>query len=438
LPSRAYDKDLDDWLTLRARTHADRPALITGGRTVLYRELDELAASCARRLAALGAGEGDRVATTLSPGLDFAVLLHALPRLGAVLVPLNTRDPYLEVESVLVVAEPLRGQEADVPLRSEVDPDAPQVVIHTSGTTAQPKPVELTYSNFAASAVASAWNLGVDPDDRWLCVMPLFHVGGLSILTRSAIYGTCAVVHDGFDSGAVRDSIESGEATLVSLVATMLRRLRTAGLERAPGLRAALIGGGPVPRDLLDWGREAGLPLLQTYGMTETCSQIATAGAGDTRARALPGVELDTTAEGEILARGPMVAPGAVAGDGWLHTGDRGHIDDEGFLHVEGRIKDTIVTGGENVAAPEVEEALLSHPAVTDAAVVGRPDPEWGEVVTAFVVLSDETPDDDLRAHCRERLAGYKVPRAFERVSELPRTASGKLLKGRLNRVPSR
>src|SRR5919199_125011 len=142
---------------------------------------------------------------------------------------------------------------ADVPLRCEVDPDAVFAVIHTSGTTAAPKPVELTYANFLASAVASAWNLGVAPDDRWLCAMPLFHVGGLSILTRSAIYGTCAVVHPGFDADAMRESLESGEATLVSVVATMLRRLRSAGLTRAPALRAALVGGGPVPRDLLDW-----------------------------------------------------------------------------------------------------------------------------------------------------------------------------------------
>ncbi len=134
----------------------------------------------------------------------------------------------------------------------------------------------------------------------------------------------------------------------------------------------------------------------------------------------------------EILVRGPMVSAGALSSDGWLHTGDRGRIDAEGFLHVSGRIKDTIVTGGENVAAAEVEEALVSHPSVADAAVVGRPDPEWGEAVTAFVVVSGEVADADLVAHARGRLAGYKVPRAIVRVEELPRTASGKLLKGRL------
>jgi O-succinylbenzoic acid--CoA ligase len=351
--------------------------------------------------------------------------MHALPRLGAVFVPLNLRDPQLSVDVKAVVEEPPAGEEADVPLRAEVDPDEVAVVIHTSGTTARPKPVELTYGNFHASAEASAANLGVEPEDRWLCAMPLFHVGGLSILTRSAIYGTCAVIHERFDAERMRESLESGEATLVSVVATMLRRLRAAGLSRAPALRAALVGGGPVPRDLLDWGAEVGLAFVPTYGMTETCSQIATP-------RLLPGVEVRTSDEGELLVRGPMVAPGAIAADGWLHTGDRGHVDPDGTLHVEGRIKDTIVTGGENVAAAEVEEALLAHPAVEDAAVVGRPDEEWGETVVAYVVATDGVTDAQLVAHCRERLAGYKVPRAIERVGEIPRTESGKALKGRL------
>jgi O-succinylbenzoic acid--CoA ligase len=154
--------------------------------------------------------------------------------------------------------------------------------------------------------------------------------------------------------------------------------------------------------------------------MTETCSQIWTG-------QPLPGVEIQSTPEGELIVRGPMVAPGTIAADGWLHTGDRGTIDAEGNLTVEGRIADTIVSGGENVSATEVEEALLSHPAVKDAAVVGRADPEWGQAVTAFVV--GEVADDDLLAHARARLAGYKVPKALHSVDEIPRNAAGKILR---------
>jgi O-succinylbenzoic acid--CoA ligase len=300
-----------------------------------------------------------------------------------------------------------------------VAPDAVFVVIHTSGTTGRPKPVELTYGNFHASAIANAANLGVEPDDRWLCCMPLFHVGGLSILTRSAINQTEAVVHDGFDVERVKTALADERITLVSLVPTQLSRLLDAGAT-APHLRAALIGGGPVPQDLLE---RAPFPVVPTYGMTETCSQVWTG-------KPLPGVEIANGPDGELLIRGPMVAPKATADDGWLHTGDRGHIDEEGNLTVQGRIADTIVTGGENVAAAEVEDALLAHPAIQDAAVVGRPDREWGQAVHAFVVAVGDT--SDLDTHLRERLAGYKRPKQIHQIDEIPRNAAGKVLRGRL------
>jgi O-succinylbenzoic acid--CoA ligase len=326
------------------------------------------------------------------------------------------------VQAVFVVHDPrIRPPYVTLGLGGEV-----RTLLFTSGTTGKPKPVGLTEANHEASAIASAWNLGVAPDDRWLCCLPLWHVGGLSILHRSAIYGTTAVLHDGFDVGRVRESIESGEATLVSLVPTMLRRLIDGGIRSWPALRAALVGGGPIPRELYDWAGESGFPLRATYGMTETASQIVT------DHRPLLGVELRIDDGGEILVRGPMVAPGSIAADGWLHTGDRGRLDPEGQLHVEGRLDDVIVTGGENVAALEVEEALCAHPAVVDAAAAGRPDPEWGEAVVAYVVLREPASDDELLTHARERLAPFKVPKAIERVAELPRNAAGKLLRAEL------
>jgi o-succinylbenzoate---CoA ligase len=212
----------------------------------------------------------------------------------------------------------------------------------------------------------------------------------------------------------------------------MLRRLADAGLERAPALRAALLGGGPVPRDLLTWAVEHDLPVLPTYGMTETCSQIATAGANSSGARLLPGVELSISDEGEILIRGPMVSRGALHEDGWLHTGDRGHLDADGSLWVDGRLKDVIVTGGENVACAEVERVLENHPAVVEAAVIAAPDPEWGEVVTAYVVLSGGVAEAELIEHCKQQLAAYKAPRAIHTVEALPRNAAGKLLRREL------
>jgi O-succinylbenzoic acid--CoA ligase len=211
----------------------------------------------------------------------------------------------------------------------------------------------------------------------------------------------------------------------------MLARLLDAGLERPPALRAAVMGGAPLPDELCERAAAARVPLAQTYGLTESCSQVTLSAIGEpqTAGRALPGSTIELSPAGEILVGGATVAPGSLAEDGLLHTGDLGEIDEEDRLLVTGRAADTIVTGGENVAPAEVEEALISHPAVSEALVHGRPDAEWGEAVVATVVLSPgaNVSEDELRAHCRTRLAAFKIPKAIELAAELPRTASGKL-----------
>jgi o-succinylbenzoate---CoA ligase len=409
---------VQDWLTAAAAAHPDRVALETTEGSFTYAQLDERADRRVRTLAAAGVGPGDRVAVTYPPGLEFAELLHALPRLGAVLEPGPPSAP----------PQPAWSEPGAAPLRTTFDPEAVHTVIRTSGTTGAPKAVELTFANHVASAIASADALGVEPDDRWLCPLPLHHVGGLNVLIRSAVNGTAVVLHERFDADRVRATIEAGEVTLASLVPTMLARLRAAGLHRAPGLRAIALGGGPIPAGMLDWARETGIPVVPVYGMTETCSQVVAGSPG----RPLRGVELEIAADGEILVRGPMVARGTVAEDGWLHTGDLGQLDGDGRLHVLGRLKELIVTGGENVAPLEVEQALLAHPAVADAGVAGLPDPDWGEAVTAFVVLREPATPEELRAWCRERLEPFKVPKAIQVVERLPRGAGGKLLRDRL------
>ncbi len=419
---------MDLWLDVAAREAPERAAV----NGLSYGELAAQAQAWAEELLTKGVGPGDRVATTLT-GVDFARLLGALPRIGAVLVPINPRLTQPERAAILASARPAlvlddpfeaHGIDADDTVsreqRSRAEPDEVFALLHTSGTTGAAKPVELTYGNFHASAVANAANLGVRPDDRWLCCMPLFHVGGLSILTRSAINQTEAVVHEGFDTERVLEALTNERITLVSLVPTQLRRLLEAGLEPTPDLRAVLLGGGPISRDLL----ATDLPVIPTYGLTETCSQVWTG-------KPLPGAEIANGPGGELLVRGPMVAPDSIADDGWLHTGDRGHIEPDGGLSVEGRIADTIISGGENVAAAEVEEALTSHPDVDDAAVVGRPDPEWGQAVVAYVVVGDGGAPD-LDQHLRARLAGYKVPKRIERIGAVPRNAAGKILRGQL------
>jgi len=325
-----------------------------------------------------------------------------------------------------------------MPLLGEHDLEAIHCRLLTSGTSGASRAVGLTYGNFLWSAVGSAFNLGVDPSDRWLCCLPLYHVAGLSILMRSVIYGTGAVIHDGFDPDRVARSLAEDGVTLVSLVTTQLVRLLEAEVDLS-GPRAIVVGGGPVPVDVIDEAASRGATVVQAYGMTETCSQVTTLSPGEARSKAgSAGRPLLTThlriQDGEILVQGPTVAPGMADEDGWLHTGDLGRIDEDGFLYVEDRLGDLIVTGGENVLPAEVEAVLLRHPDVADAAAVGRPDERWQEAVTAVVVLREgAAPDAErLREHCAAALAGFKVPKRFEFVGALPRTAAGKLLRRQL------
>jgi O-succinylbenzoic acid--CoA ligase len=439
---------VEGWLERAAAGAPELAAVQTPRGALSYAQLLASARAGAGELAERGVAPGARVAIALPPGLAFAQALHACLLLGAVAVPVDLRLSAPERELVaagcaLVLDAPL-GERSTSAASSESGHDLASVavVIHTSGTTAAPRPVELTYGNFLWSALGSAVALGLDPRERWLCALPLSHVGGLSILVRSAIYATTAVVHERFETVRVLAALREQRITLVSLVATTLARLLDAGLEHPPALRCALTGGGPVPPALLARAAAAGVPVSQTYGLTESCSQVTTtplAAIGDAQSgwagTPLFCTRLSIGADAEIMVAGPTVAPGSLDRDGWLHTGDLGRLDENGRLRVTGRASDTIVSGGENVAPTEVEAVLEAHPDVLEAAVVGRLDPQWGEAVTAIVVGREgvELAEEPLRAHCAARLAPYKVPKQIVLAIEpLPRTRSGKLLRREL------
>jgi O-succinylbenzoic acid--CoA ligase len=435
---------LDNWLAQRSQSCPERTALVADGTEVTYSELEAESVWVARRLGAEGVRRGATAALTMSPSRELVVLIHALMKLGAVVLPLSPALSESERQAVLDSESPaidlndaglLTQTEADLPLLGEHDMDDIHCRILTSGSTGVPHMVGLTYGNHLWSAVGSAFNIGVEPEDRWLCCLPLSHIAGLSIVMRSVIYGTTAVLHDGFEVDRVAASLDEEGISLVSLVSTMLVRLLAAGADLS-GPRAILVGGGPVPAEVLEEALGRGATVVQTYGLTECCSQATTLAPAEARRKlGSAGRPLLTThlriRDGEILIQGPTVAPGCADADGWLHTGDLGRIDDEGFLYVTDRIDDMIVSGGENVVPAEVERVLLGHPEVVDAAVVGREDPEWQQAVTAIVVLRNDsaTSADDLRRHCAEALAPFKVPKRIELASALPRTPSGKLMR---------
>jgi o-succinylbenzoate---CoA ligase len=409
------------WLDRAALTRPDREAV----NGVTYARLRARAHAGAAALRERGIEAGDRIGIALPAGADFATALHATWLAGAVAVPVDERltdeeRAHVTRGTALVLeapwAEPGDAGPEEPSHAHAHDLDAPAAIIHTSGSTGLPKPIALTFGNLLWSALGSAVALGVDADERWLCPLPLSHVGGLSIVVRSAIYGTTARVLERWDTDAARSELET--ATLVSLVPTTLARLLDAGWRRPPRLRTVLLGGAAIPPALIDRAREAQVPVTQTYGMTEACSQIATAGVP------LFCTRVEIAADDEILVSGPTVAV-----DQPLRTGDLGHLDEHGHLHITGRKADTIITGGENVAPTEVEAVLAEHPAVAEAAVHGRPDPEWGEAVVATVVLRAPATERELRDHVAARLAHYKVPKRIAFADELPRTASGKLLR---------
>jgi O-succinylbenzoic acid--CoA ligase len=294
--------------------------------------------------------------------------------------------------------------------------DGDALVMATSGTTGEPRGAVLTHSAVAASARATSRRLGVDPArHRWLACLPLAHVGGLSVVTRALVTGAGLEVHDGFDAAAV--SAAAGEDVFVSLVPTALSRID------ASRFHTVVLGGSAPPSTLP-------ANVVTTYGLTETGSGIVYDGMP------LDGVDVAIDPDRQIRVRGPMLLRAYRDGsppldaDGWLATGDAGSFGPDGRLRVDGRLSDLIITGGENVWPTAVEAILVEHPGVTEAMVAGRPDPEWGQRVVAWVVPADDPPTlSDLRQLVKDRVAAFAAPRELILVESLPKTSIGKLLR---------
>ena len=493
-----------DLLSHRASTTPDATALLeaeTGERWTV-REFDRRADRLASALADAGVAD-ERLGVLADTRPAFATLFFAAMRLGLAVVPLNVRETVGELASkadrtdleaivceaeteatALEVADAAgvadrRGSVVsvddpdDAAVRSlptvvegpgesapEIDPvplepDDTHLLMFTSGTSGEPKAVRLTVGNLVASATGSAFRLGLERDDRWLCCLPMYHMGGLAPVVRSTLYGTTVVVQREFDARETARAIDEYDITGVSLVPTMCKRLLDAGWEPPESLRFVLLGGAPASSDLLERCLDAGVPVHPTYGMTETASQIATATPADVRdyegTVGQPLVNTDVTVvdedgdpvppgePGELVVSGPTVTPGyldpertdAAFGERGLHTGDVGYRDEDGRLRILNRRSDRIVSGGENVDPGEVVAVLREHSGIEDAAVVGLEDPEWSERVAALVVPADgngtvgEVDIDALLEHCDERLAGFKRPKTIGFVDALPRTASG-------------
>jgi O-succinylbenzoic acid--CoA ligase len=495
-----------NWLSQRAVQKKDAIALIfksTISQKSEYRsysQLEEDVNYWVDYLQTLGIKAGDRVGLLLTNHPRYIMLVHALVRCEAIAVFLNIRLTAEEIrwqiedsltkclicdEFTQLTANHLGSQIKELVVKNFPHPPTPsprgrggekvifpspsgrgergeglinlekiQGIFYTSGTTGKPKGVTLTYSNHFHNAIASALQLGINPDDNWLLCMPLFHVGGLAIAWRSVINGTTITLLPKFDEQEVLEAIACEKVTIISLVPTMLTRLlQHPNRQNLQKLRAILLGGAPASLELIDRCLQLNLPIMPTYGMTETASQITTLLPHEvTIRRGSSGLplfgnrlrivdehqqDLEVGMIGQILVQGLSVMSGYLhqsddqaMQDGWFYTGDLGYLDRDGYLYVVSRRSDLIISGGENIYPTEIEAILLTHPAIAEVCIVGLGDREWGEIVVAVIVAESQLSLVEIRSFCEQKsLARYKLPKSIYIWESLPKTASGKLLR---------
>ena len=469
-----------NWLAQRVRMTPSRIALTFEGKSWTFQQLFDEAIITAGHLTSAGIEQGARIAILAPSHPQLIRTIHACWQLGCEVVLLNERlsDEELayqisDAQPILVLVKESDQERIDkykkitledlaketsvqVQIEEEWPLNRTMSIMYTSGTTGRPKGVRQTVLNHTTNATASAFNIGIQTDDVWLCTMPIFHISGLSILIRSVLYGMEVNLYSKFDVVRVVEDLVNGSVTRMSVVSVtlerILRELDERGENVSPRLLTMLVGGGPVPSHYLERAIARGIPVMQTYGMTETASQTATLTTEDaTRKLGSSGkplylsfIRIDQTnkpfEEGEICIRGGHVTPGYIGhyektasqDNGWLLTGDIGYLDDEGYLYVVDRRSDLIISGGENIYPAEVESAILQHPMIREAGVCGIDNEKWGQVPVAFIVSDEEISLESLQEFLLSKLASYKVPTKLYHVKAMPRNASNKLLRREL------
>jgi fatty-acyl-CoA synthase len=504
---------LGTWPYIHALRSPDRLALIDGDtdRSTTYRQLDARTTQLAEGLRERGVESGDRVAIFAINSPEMLEAFLAVARLGAISVMINVRltapevkyilddsgsthlfastallpvaqkavegTPIEEIitlamaqerrdgansgfDDLLAAGDGTQSTAADFP---DVDPDAPAVLMYTSGTTGKPKGAIITHANlFWVSLYHNAFEKGLNRFDISLASAPLFHIGALALYTVPGLYwGSCSVVQESFDPAEWLDLVDRYAVTKAFAVPTMWSAIAAGiGSRTIDSLDVAITGGAPCPLPVIETLQSKGVRFTEGFGMTETTAMASALPAADVTSKlgsiGLPAHHVDfmivdplgqpapVGEVGELLVRGPSVSPGywnnpeATAEafrDGWFHSGDLARVDEDGYYRIVDRMKDMLISGGENVYPVEVEQALYAHPAVAEVAVVGVPDEKWGESVAAIIVLgsdqagAQEEIAADIQEFAQQRLARFKVPRRLEFVEALPRTATGKVRK---------
>ena len=439
-----------DFLREAAEERPDHLFIEAPRSSVTFARADERVSTMAGGLKDLGIRRYDRVAVWASNQIDSALAIFAIWRVGGICELVNTRLTEGEVHRQLQRANSQQivgvnppklgfktvdpGSLSGDPIEgSKIDPADTALIIHTSGPAGGPKGVRLTFANLDSAAASCSAQIHQTPEDRWLTLLPLSQIGGASIIIRCVRRGNAAVLEPGFRAERVVEILSSGSVTLASMVPPMLRRVLEVSEGPFHGLRALLLSGASVSDELCARAAVAGIPVIPTYGMTETASHVATARLSDAfgprwRLVAVPGAQVRSV-DGILQARGPMVSPGYVgeldrSPSDWFVTGDLGEVDDQGVISVFGRADEVIVTGGDAVFPAEVEHVLESHPEVREAIVVGIPNEVFGSQVVA--VFSGDALIAELERFARAHLAGFKVPKRWVRLERIPKTGLDK------------
>lgn len=473
---------MENWLTKRARLTPARVAVTDGQKQMTFSEVAQAATIMAGRIAALKSTRThDRIALLMVNNISGYLVIMALQQLGKTIVFINRRLSVAEINYQLSDADidilltddaykqKLFVQQqvkfSDLPSGEPITPvndypdDFVTSIMYTSGTTNHPKGVMQTYQNHFMSAMGSALNLGLTATDAWLAVVPIFHISGFSILMRSLLYGMRVVLVEKFEASKINDWLIHDTITTMSVVPVMLKTL----LAELPDdvnyndhFRAMLLGGGPTDQQTLQQAQAHHLPIIQSYGMTETSSQVVALAPEDIQSKLgsvgkpLFPVTVDirddqgqSTSVGNIWLKTPTLTPGYLnhpkqlnhqVSSGWFNTEDFGYFDTDGFLYIQGRQGDMISSGGENIFPDEVESVYAKMPGLENIVVIGVPDEKWGAIPVA-VVSGTHLSLAALRDYGRERLAHYKVPKQFYRAKTWYRTASGKVQRHRFAQV---
>ncbi|KAF0139816.1 MAG: O-succinylbenzoic acid--CoA ligase [Stygiobacter sp.] len=482
--------NMEHWLIEQARLSPNQIAIYTSDLRINYDKLLEQSLAAAEYLSSLGIKDGDNVCILSNHSYEFWIIVNALWLLGAVPVPLNTRNTIEEISwqikhvdaKFIITFQPTQLVSNlkfvqhisldDFDFQGNIIPNnllhssyytlRSSLILFTSGSTGNPKAVVHTFKSLYESVKAMDSFFSLSSDDLWLSFLPLYHIGGFMILVRSLLSGCGVIFPNNLKHEAVIDAMAEFNPTHVSMVSTTVKRIIDDDTEPNANLKYVFLGGGPLSPEICSQAVDAGYPIVKVYGSTETCSMIAVLKSTDLYIRPdSAGFAItneikfnikdeganteDTNGStlGEVLISSPTLfkeyyndqqSTQTKIVDGFYHTGDYGCLDEEGFLYIESRREDIIITGGENVSAKEVEEALLSFSGIQDKFVFGLENENWGQIVCAAIVCRNLS-ESEIKSQLKEKLAGFKIPKKFFFVEEIPRNEMGKIKRAELLRL---